>query len=118
MGGAFDIHQFLEQLLHAPRRSINVACQAVYLRRRKISVHQHFGSAVDGRQRVAQVVNDGRGQAPDGRDTFLTDQLLPAVLNGRAHRVKCLCEAAQFVAALHWKTVVVMAARNFRSAAV
>ena len=90
-----------------------LAASALHLGGRQVGVHQHLGAAVDRRQRVAQVVHDGTGQAADGRDALVPDQVLPRLLQGRAHRVERRGQTAEFVAAVDRHAIVVVLPRDF-----
>src|ERR1051326_7095322 len=62
---AGDVEQVLQELLDTARGAIDVAGQALDVGGREVGIDQHLGAAVDGGERVAQVVDDRAGEAGD-----------------------------------------------------
>jgi hypothetical protein len=50
--------QFLQQCVDTPGCGVNIACQTLDMVRRQIRVYKHLGGAVNGRQGVAQIVQN------------------------------------------------------------
>ncbi len=115
---ARDVHQVLQQLLNAPRSPVNVSCQPLHVGRRQIGVHQHFGPAVNSRQRIAEVVHDGTGEPADGGDPLLPDQLLARLPDGGAHLVESARQPAHLVLAAHLHLDGIVVPRHLRRRAV
>ena len=112
------VQQILQQFLNAARCAIDIAGQALHVRGRQVGIHQHLGAAIDRRQRIAQIVHDRAGEAPDGRDALLPDQILARLPDGGAHIVERARQAAHLVFAGHLHLDGVVLARHFGRGAV
>ena len=88
----------LQHFLDAAGGVIDIGGEAADLVRREIAIDEHFGAAVDGGERVAEVVNDGGGQTADGGEALPADQLFARVADGVPHGVEGGGEAADLVA--------------------
>src|SRR5215831_12684241 len=89
---AAHVDQVLQQFLDATRRTVDIPRQALELLRSDFGIHHDLSPAVDRRQRIAEVVDDGARKPSDGSDTLLADQLAARALNRRAHVIEGLSQ--------------------------
>src|ERR1051325_8446152 len=72
---ARDAGKVGKEFLDAAGGLVDVGRKTLHFDWRKFEVDQHLGATVDCSELVAKVVNDGGGEAADGRDALLPDQV-------------------------------------------